>query len=51
VIDETAGEHDVRGRQGAWEVLSCDLFTRAMSFEVALVAAFAPFYNEEMYDR
>jgi inosine/xanthosine triphosphatase len=51
VIDETAGEHDVRSRQGAWGVLSRDLFTRAMSFEVALVAAFAPFYNSEMYDR
>ena len=51
VIDETAGEHDVRSRQGAWGVLSRDLFTRAMSFEVALVAAFAPFYNREMYDR
>ena len=51
VIDETAGEQDVRSRQGAWGVLSRDLFTRAMSFEVALVAAFAPFYNAEMYDR
>jgi non-canonical (house-cleaning) NTP pyrophosphatase len=51
VNDETAGEHDVRGRQGAWGVLSRDLFTRAMSFEVALVAAFAPFYNAELYDR
>ncbi len=51
VIDESAGEHDVRSRQGAWGVLSRDLFTRAMSFEVALVAAFAPFYNAGMYAR
>ena len=51
VIDETAGQHDVRSRQGAWGVFSRDLFTRAMSFEVALVAAFAPFYNAGMYDR
>jgi len=49
VIDEAAGEHDVRSRQGAWGVLSCDLFTRSMSFEVALIAAFAPFYNLAMY--
>jgi non-canonical (house-cleaning) NTP pyrophosphatase len=49
VIDETAGEQDVRSRQGAWGVLSRDLFTRAMSFEVALVAAFAPFYNSDLY--
>ena len=50
VIDEVAGEHDVRSRQGAWGVLSRDLFTRAMSFETALVAAFAPFYNSRLYE-
>lgn len=49
VIDEVAGEHDVRSRQGAWGVLSNDLLTRAMSFELALIAAFAPFYNERLY--
>ncbi len=49
VIDKVAGEHDVRSRQGAWGVLSSDLLTRAMSFELALVAAFAPFYNERLY--
>ena len=49
VIDEVAGIPDVRSRQGAWGILSRDLVTRAMSFEVALVAAFAPFYNKEMY--
>jgi len=49
VIDEAAEEHDVRSRQGAWGVLSCDLFTRSMSFEVALLAALAPFYNLPMY--
>jgi inosine/xanthosine triphosphatase len=51
VIDEVAGQRDVRSRQGAWGVLSRDLFTRAMSFEVALIAAFAPFYNPGIYDR
>ena len=49
VIDEVAGIQDVRSRQGAWGILSRDLVTRAMSFEVALIAAFAPFYNKEMY--
>ncbi|MGH9928540.1 MAG: DUF84 family protein [Pyrinomonadaceae bacterium] len=49
VIDEVAGLHDVRSRQGAWGILSRDLVTRAMSFEVALIAAFAPFYNKAMY--
>jgi inosine/xanthosine triphosphatase len=49
VIDEVAGERDVRSRQGAWGVLSRDLLTRAQSFEAALVAAFAPFYNARLY--
>ncbi len=49
VIDEVAGEQDVRSRQGAWGVLSLDLLTRAMSFEAALLAAFAPFYNPKLY--
>lgn len=50
VIDEVAGESDVRSRQGAWGVLSRDLLTRAQSFEAALVAAFAPFYNARLYE-
>ena len=51
VMDEVAGEHDVRSRQGAWGVLSRGLLTRAMSFETALLAALAPFYNEALYGR
>lgn len=49
VIDEVANERDVRSRQGAWGVLSRDLLTRSMSFEAALIAAFAPFYNPRLY--
>jgi inosine/xanthosine triphosphatase len=49
VIDEVAGMRDVRSKQGAWGVLSRDLLTRAMSFEAALIAAFAPFYNPKLY--
>src|SRR6266567_6269159 len=51
VIDEVAGMRDVRSKQGAWGVLSRDLLTRSMSFEAALIAAFAPFYNSELYKR
>jgi inosine/xanthosine triphosphatase len=50
VIDEVAGASDVRSREGAWGVLSRGLLTRAMSFETALVAALAPFYNARLYD-
>lgn len=49
VIDEVSGKRDVRSREGAWGVLTRDLVTRSMSFEVALIAAFAPFYNSKMY--
>lgn len=49
VIDDVANERDVRSRQGAWGVLSRDLLTRSMSFESALIAAFAPFYNPQLY--
>jgi len=49
VIDDVARTRDVRSRQGAWGVFSRNLITRSMSFEVALIAAFAPFYNGELY--
>jgi len=49
VIDDFAGIRDVRSKQGAWGVLSRDLLTRSMSFEAALIAAFAPFYNPQLY--
>jgi inosine/xanthosine triphosphatase len=51
VIDEVAGGRDIRSKQGAWGVLSRDLVTRSMSFEVALIAAFAPFYNPKFYSK
>ena len=49
VIDEVTGGRDIRSKQGAWGVLSRDLVTRSMSFELALIAAFAPFYNPRVY--
>lgn len=49
VIDEVAGKRDVRSKQGAWGILTRDLVTRSMSFEIALIAAFAPFYNRDLY--
>ena len=49
VMDEVTGGRDIRSKQGAWGVLSRDLVTRSMSFEIALIAAFAPFYNPRLY--
>jgi inosine/xanthosine triphosphatase len=48
-IDKFAGDVGIRDSQGAWGVLSSNLITRQEAFRVAVIAAFAPFYNEKMY--
>jgi len=48
-IDRFAGAVGIRDAQGAWGVLSNNLITRQEAFRLAVVAAFAPFYNEKMY--
>jgi inosine/xanthosine triphosphatase len=47
--DRFAGAVGIRDAQGAWGVLSANLITRQEAFRVAVVAAFAPFYNAKMY--
>jgi inosine/xanthosine triphosphatase len=48
-IDRFAGAAGIRDSQGAWGVLSGNLIDRQEAFRVAVVAAFAPFYNAKMY--
>jgi inosine/xanthosine triphosphatase len=48
-IDRFAGAVGIRDAQGAWGVLSANLITRQEAFRIAVVAAFAPFYNRKMY--
>lgn len=48
-IDRFAGAVGIRDAQGAWGVLSGNRITRQEAFRVAVVAAFAPFYNAKMY--
>ena len=48
-IDRFAGAVGIRDAQGAWGVLSSNFITRQQAFRVAVIAAFAPFYNEKMY--
>ena len=48
-IDRFAGAVGIRDAQGAWGVLSGNLITRQEAFRVAVIAAFAPFYNAKMY--
>jgi len=48
-IDRFAGAVGIRDNQGAWGVLSSGLVSRTEAFRIAVVAAFAPFYNSKMY--
>jgi inosine/xanthosine triphosphatase len=48
-IDRFAGEVGIRDAQGAWGVLSANKITRQEAFRVALIAAFAPFFNSSAY--
>jgi len=48
-IDKFAGAVGIRDAQGAWGVLSNNFITRQEAFRIAVIAAFAPFYNEKMY--
>jgi len=50
-IDQFAGEAGIRDAQGAWGVLSGNQITRQEAFRVALIAAFAPFFNPKIYKR
>src|SRR5258705_2899792 len=48
-IDRFAGAVGIRDAQGAWGVLSGNFITRQEAFRIAVIAAFAPFYNVKMY--
>lgn len=50
VIDNFSDETNVRSKQGTWGILTRDILTRRHSFVIALIAAFAPFYNREAYE-
>ena len=50
-IDQFAGETGIRDAQGAWGVLSGNKISRQEAFRFALIAAFAPFFNQRIYAR
>ncbi|HYL65009.1 MAG TPA: inosine/xanthosine triphosphatase [Candidatus Methylomirabilis sp.] len=50
-IDRFAGADGIRDGQGAWGILSGELIPRDESFRLAVITAFAPFYNARMYGR
>lgn len=50
-IDRFAGAVGIRDGQGAWGILSGELIPRDESFRLAVITAFAPFYNARAYGR
>jgi inosine/xanthosine triphosphatase len=48
-IDAFAGGHDIRDAEGAWGILTRNLITRQEAFRIAVVNAFAPFFNRGLY--
>ena len=48
-IDAFAGATGVRDGQGAWGVLTSNLITRQDVFRTAVINAFAPFFNSQLY--
>jgi inosine/xanthosine triphosphatase len=50
-IEAFTGTAGVRDAQGAWGVLTRGLIDRQESFRIAVISAFAPFFNADMYGR
>jgi len=48
-VDQFAGGRGIRDAQGAWGVLTRNLVTRQDAFRLALISAFAPFYNSAAF--
>jgi non-canonical (house-cleaning) NTP pyrophosphatase len=48
-IDAFAGRHGIRDAEGAWGVLTRNLISRQEAFRVAVINAFAPFFNHGVY--
>lgn len=49
IIDDFGAEADIRNREGAFGVFSRGMLTRQQSFEFAVISAFAPFFNSDLY--
>ena len=50
-IEAYTGVQGVRDSLGAWGILTKNLINRQESFRIAVISAFAPFFNAELYQR
>jgi inosine/xanthosine triphosphatase len=50
-IEAYTGMQGVRDSQGAWGILTKNLINRQESFRIAVISAFAPFFNAALYQR
>ena len=50
-IDAFADGQGIRDAQGAWGVFTKNLITRQDAFRAAVIDAFAPFFNADLYGR
>ena len=50
-IEAYTGIEGVRDSQGAWGILTKNLINRQESFRIAVISAFAPFFNAALYHR
>jgi inosine/xanthosine triphosphatase len=48
-VDAFAGGRGIRDAQGAWGVLTRNVITRQDAFRMAVINAFAPFFNRSIY--
>lgn len=48
-IDAFASGRGIRDAQGTWGILTRNMITRQDAFRVAVINAFAPFFNREVY--
>jgi inosine/xanthosine triphosphatase len=50
-IDAFANGRGIRDAQGTWGILTRNMITRQDAFRVAVINAFAPFFNRQVYSR
>jgi inosine/xanthosine triphosphatase len=49
-VDRFAGGRGIRDAQGAWGILTRNMITRQDAFRIAVINAFAPFFNRNLYE-